>query len=52
MRRDFVDCNWNFRTCKCLKELGITYINYETSEDDVKEAMKKEINGPGKLLGY
>ena len=41
-----------FALARRLKELGITYINYETSEDDVKEAMKKEINGPGKLLGY
>ena len=39
-------------TCKTLKKLGITYINYETSVDDVKEAVEKEINEPGKLFGY
>ena len=39
-------------TCKTLKELCITCIIHETRVDDVKEVVEKEINGPGKLLGY
>ena len=47
------DQNWSLRTfARRLKEFGITYINHETSVDDAKEAVKKEINGPGKFLGY
>ena len=51
MKRDFGDYNWSLRTlARRLKELGVTYINYETSVDDVREAVEKEIIGPGKLL--
>ena len=53
MKRDFGDYNWSLRTlARRLKELGITYINHETSVDDAKEAVEKKINGPGKLFGY
>ena len=51
MKRDFGDYNWSLRTfARRLKELSVTYINYETSVDDVREAVEKEIIGPGKLL--
>ena len=53
MKRDFGDYNSSLRTlARRLMELGITYINYEASVDHVKEAVEKEINGPGKLFGY
>ena len=45
--------NWSLPTlARRLKEVGVTYVNYETSVDDVKKTVEKEINGPGKLLGY
>ena len=34
-----------------LKEPGTTYASHKTSIDDIKEALKKEINGHKKLLG-
>ena len=40
------------KLARYLKELDITQINYETSIDDVKEAVEQEINGPGKRLEY
>ena len=50
--KHFGDYNWSLRTlARRLKELAITYINYETGTDDVKEGEEKEINGTGKL-GY
>ena len=35
-----------------LKEPSTRYANYKTSIDDIKEALKKEINGHTKLLGW
>ena len=52
MKRDFGDYNWSLRAiARRLKELSITCVNYETIVDDVKEAVEKKINGPGKLPG-
>ena len=53
MKRDFGDYKWSVQALvKHLKELVITYLNYETSVDDVKKAVETEINEPGKLVGY
>ena len=42
MKLDFGDYDWSLRTlARHLKELSITYKNYETSANDVKEAMEK-----------
>ena len=44
---------WSFRTlCHRLHYLGIKYIEYEIEVDDLKESVRKEMNGPGNLLGY
>ena len=52
MKREFGDYNWSLRAlARRLKELSITCVNYETIVDDVKEAVEKKINGPGKLPG-
>ena len=52
MKRDFGDYNWSLGALtRRLKELSITCVNYETIVDDVKEAVEKKINGPGKLPG-
>ena len=53
VKRDFGEYNWSLQTlARRLKELGIIYINYKTIVDDVKEAVEKEVNGPGKLFRY
>ena len=52
MKRDFGDYNWSLRAlARRLKELSVTSVIYETIVDNVKEAVEKKINGPGKLLG-
>ena len=35
-----------------LRLFGVRYINYDTKLEVVKEAVQKELAGPGKLLGY
>ena len=51
MKRDFGDYNWSLRAlARRLKELSVTSVIYETIVDNVKEAVEKKINGPGKLL--
>ena len=52
MKRDFGDYNWSLRAlARRLKELSVTSVIYETIVDNIKEAVEKKINGPGKLLG-
>ena len=52
MKRDFGDYNWSLRAlARRLKELSVTSVIYETIVDNVKEAVEKKINGPGKLPG-
>ena len=44
---------WSLRTlCRRLKHFEISYINYDTDLDHVEEAVRKEMDGPGSLLGY
>ena len=35
-----------------LRYFGIHYINYNTPLAEVCDAVKKELDGPGRLLGY
>ena len=44
---------WSLRTfCRRLKHFGISYIDYNTNLDHVEEAVREEMDGPGRLLGY
>ena len=44
---------WSLRRlCHWLQFFGIKYINYEVDIAQVKRTVKKELQGPGKLLGY
>lgn len=53
MRRDYSDYEWSLRTlARRLNVFGIKYIDYNTPVEQVEEAVKKEVNGPGGLLGY
>ena len=44
---------WSLQTlCHRLKHFGISYIDYNTYLDHVEEAVREEMDGPGRLLGY
>ena len=44
---------WSLRSLSCrLHHFGIQYIDYDIDVGEVKEAVKKELDGPGSLLGY
>ena len=45
--------SWSLRTLsRRLNHFGIPYTNYSVDVDQVKEAVEKEMKGPGRLLGY
>ena len=51
--RDYPEYAWSLPTLiRRLNFLGITYIRYETSREDVKKAVQEEMEGPGQYLGY
>ena len=41
-----------FVLCRRLHYFDIKYIEYEIELDDLEESVRKEMNGPGNLLGY
>ena len=55
---DFVKINypmyaWSPRTLsRRLQYFGIEFTDYSVDIDDVREAVAKEMDGPGSLLGY
>ena len=53
VQRDFPECTWSTATLdRRLRHFGIYYINYDTPVAAVSDAVQKELEGPGKLLGY
>ena len=51
--RDFSDYAWSLRTLdRRLQYFGITYTDRTVQVDEVEDAVKQEMQGPGKLLGY
>ena len=53
LTRDFAQYAWSLRTLdRRLRYFDIYYHDKNVSVDKVKEAVKKELDGPGKLLGY
>jgi hypothetical protein len=53
LTRDFPQYAWSFRSLdRRLREFNIFFTDREVSVDQVKEAVQKEIQGPGQLLGY
>ena len=45
LKRNFILDNYNLSTlARGLKEPSITYANHKTSIDDIKEALKKEMD--------
>ena len=53
MTRDYPNYRWSIRTLdRRLRFFNIFYNDRDTTIDEVKEAVSKELAGPGKLLGY
>ncbi len=53
IQRDFSSYQWSIRTLdRRLRYFEIYYNHSNVAVSDVREAVKKEIEGPGKLLGY
>ena len=51
--RDFPQYNWSIKTLdRRMRYFNIFYDNNNVSLNVVKEAIKGDLNGPGKLLGY
>ena len=51
--RDFSDYVWSLRTLdRRLQYFGITYTDQTVEVDEVEDAVKQEMQEPGKLLGY
>ena len=53
VQRDFPEYTWSTAILdRRLRHFGIYYINYDTPVTAVSDAVQKEFEGPGKLLGY
>ena len=53
LRRDFADYAWSLRTLdRRLRYFEITFTDRSATVDQVEAAVKHEMEGPGKLLGY
>ena len=53
VRLDYPMYAWSLRSLgRRLQFFGIKYTDYEVDLAEVKSAVKKELQGPGKLLGY
>lgn len=53
LRRDFDQYAWSIRTLdRRLRHFDIFYSDTTVSVEEVKDAVAKELDGPGKLLGY
>jgi len=53
LRKDFPQYVWSIRTLdRRLRYFEVCYKDDTVSVEDVKEAVKKDLEGPGKLLGY
>ena len=53
MLRDFPQYSWSIRTLdRRMRYFNIFYHDKDVPLNAVKEAVKGELNGPGKLLGY
>ena len=53
VKRDYPEYPWSPATLdRRLRHFNIYYIDYENTLESVQEAVREELNGPGKLLGY
>ena len=53
LSRDFTSYTWSLRSLdRRLRHFNIYYNREDVPDDEVKLAVEKELEGPGKLLGY
>lgn len=53
MKQDYGDYNWSMATLdRRLRYFNLNYIDRATSLETIESAMKNELKGPGRLLGY
>ena len=53
MKKDYAMNKWSLRTLDCrLNHFNICYIDRDVPLDVAREAVRKELNGPGAMLGY
>jgi hypothetical protein len=53
LRKDFPQYAWSIPTLdRHLRYSDIRYVDSNVTVDDVRDAVSKELSGPGKLLGY
>ena len=53
LSRDFTSYKWSLRSLdRRLRHFNIYYNREDVPDDEVKLAVEKELEGPGKLLGY
>ena len=53
MRVKYPMYSWSLRTLSSrLHHFGIRYTDYSVDIDEVRQAVEKEMKGPGRLLGY
>ena len=51
--RDYPQYAWSLSSLKRrLAFFGISYVRYDIEIEDVENAVREEIEGPGQLLGY
>ena len=51
--QDFPHYKWSLRSLdRRLRHFEIYYTNYNVDVADVQQAVAKELDGPGKLVGY
>eukprot|EP00794_Sanderia_malayensis_P008352 gene8352-9255_t len=53
VQRDYPQYPWSMRTLdRRLRHYGIRFIDHNVRVDEVRTAVKEELEGPGHLLGY
>ena len=53
MRKDYPMYAWSLRSlARRMQYFGIQFTDHDVEVNEVDDAVKKEISGPGKLLGY
>ena len=53
MRKDYPMYAWSLRSlARRMQYFGVQFTDHDVKVNEVDDAVKKEISGPGKLLGY
>jgi hypothetical protein len=53
VNRDYPQYAWSLPTLsRRMRAFEIKYVDYNLEVEDVQEAVRSELDGPGKLLGY